>query len=221
MEQIRNDVKAHSSPFYLTLVSIIQSFALGFLLSTIGMELKASSSLFWPLTLQSLVAWLQVTAVFQAIVLTWAVNVSNAIVFRRVVGLTDSYIPFVFAVIQFFLVVFIAPPRIGPWFVAEGAFCAAAVWAFIDMYGKDMKETENKERFDTLNSYKIFNIPYQYFVPRYISLVGVVFLITGSWFIYSVPNVTISLMGVLGVNVLFLVFALLHRQSWQNLTAKA
>ncbi len=88
MNHLREAAKQQTASLYLTIVSIIQSFALGFLLSWVKDAVEKST--LWPLNAQALCTWLQVIAVFQLIVMTWHVNVNNAVIFKLVFYQSES-----------------------------------------------------------------------------------------------------------------------------------
>ena len=131
--RIREAAKKQTTSVYLTLIAIIQSFVLGFLLSTVQTISKESPVDLWPINAHSLVTWFEILGVFQALVLCWHVHTNNAIILSRVVGLSDSYIPFVFAIPQFLLVVSLHPRSLPLWFLGMSFYSLVAFWAYADM----------------------------------------------------------------------------------------
>lgn len=104
MESLRKAATAQSASFYLTLVSIIQSLAIGVLLTEVVNIGHTVDQFYVPATAASWEIWLRISATVQAIVLCWHINVSNAILLVRLVRLRDSYITFGFAVPQFIMI---------------------------------------------------------------------------------------------------------------------
>jgi len=220
MEQIREAAKSGCSSFYLQIVSITQSLAFGFLLNSIQSRFsdpRFSEQIWPPTTIEAATSWLQVALVFQMIVLTWHVNVGNAIIFRRLVGLSDSYIPFALMIPQFCLAVFLLPAPIHYWFYSVAAFCAVTIWAYTNMYIKDGRELENKDFFMELDKFIILGLRYRNFNRLYIAFGGLSFAVIGVVFHMRGTRVLLALLCVAFVNIAFIVFTVFHAALWRHL----
>lgn len=178
--------------FYMTVVSIIQSFALGFLITRAA---ERYSSL-------GVVGWLQVAAVLQIIVLTWHVNVSHSIVYARLLSWRDSYVAFLFALLQYFLVEHARPDHLEGWLCAVAAFCGFSVVAFVDMYLSIRKERENVEVLQAAGNLYLYGI--------------LVYMGAGAIFIWSMTFwlSTPAWLPAAVVNALLLIFTYLHCGVW-------
>ena len=88
----------------LTLTSIIQALALEVLWSSI-----ASREDLWAANESSFIVWLQIAAVFQAIVLVWVYYTHMVMRLRWIPQLQDSIIPFAFGVGEFTLATLLGP----------------------------------------------------------------------------------------------------------------
>jgi hypothetical protein len=211
VKTIRDEAKKQSASFYLTLVSIIQSFALGFLLSTVGSVYAASPTLLWPYSNASLITWLQIVVVFQAVVLCWHVNINNAIIMHRLIGLSDSYIPFVFAIPQYLMISAIQSRSLPLWFFGMAGYSTVSFWAYTMMYRKDAKEPENAEVFRVLGWFPLFNRLYTLSaLPLFVSV--------GFYFYRNVVTDPTTVLWLVFQNLLFGVFTYAHYRSWKRLT---
>jgi hypothetical protein len=101
---------------YLSLISIIQALALETLWSTL-IELDH----IWTWTIPALIGWLEITAVFELILLLWLTYVHTIMRVRWVVSVSDSLIPFALGVVEFALVALIHPAKVHLWCYALAA----------------------------------------------------------------------------------------------------
>lgn len=217
MDEFRKAAKAESSSFYLQIVGIIQSLSLGFLLIMV----REFHEQFWPLmTLGAVTSWLQAALIFQFIVMTWHVNIGNAIVMSRLVGLPDSYIPFIFSIPQFFLAVCLPPAHFPFWCYSIGLFSAATFWAYTDMYIKDKREEENESYFGELDKFRVFGLKYRNFVLIYVASGGLIFIGIGILFQLMGSNAHLSLLCVAFANFLVIFFTYWHVSMWRFITAR-
>jgi hypothetical protein len=212
MKTIRDEAKKQSASVYLTLISIIQSFALGFLLSAVKEALDASPSPPWSISAQSAIGWLQVTAIFQAVVLCWHVNINNAIVMPRLVGLSDSYIPFLFAIPQFVMISSLQPRSLYLWFLGMSGFALVSFWAYHAMYRKDAQEPENKQALQLLGAFPLVNRVYAIGSAIILGSVGYRFL-------RHSPSDSVAMFWLVTTNALLAIFTWMHCRIWQRLTA--
>ncbi len=212
MKKIRNEAKKQSASVYLTLISVIQSFALGFLLSIVKDVIQSSPSHLWPFSFTSVTTWLQMLATFQALVLCWHVNINNAIIMQRLVGLSDSYIPFVFAIPQFCLVAAIQPRNLSIWFFGLAGYAIVSFWAYAMMYFKDAREPENAAAYKILGWFPHFNMLYAISAFPLFTAVGIYFAL------HTVSDAA-TILWLIFSNLVFIVFTCFHCYLWNRLTS--
>jgi len=155
MRDILKEARNLTPSIYLTLLSIIQSFAFGFLFAAILEHWRVLSD---PFSSGGLIGWLQVLAVFQLIVLTLHVNVQHTTMFSRVCGIRDSYIPFLYAVPQYLLVKFICnEAMLCLWFYFLSWFTFLSLIAYWNMYRvtRNPNEPVNDAAFRALGKYPL------------------------------------------------------------------
>ena len=120
--------------FYLTLISMIQSLAFGYLLTTISLKDLSTPSYF-----------LQVAGTFLVILLVWHEYAIGTMLFVWLIDFWDSTIPFGFGLIQFLLISALKqqdwPPSV--WFYCLSAFAALSLWAFWNQFAKGAAHVEN------------------------------------------------------------------------------
>lgn len=113
--------------FYLTLISMIQSLALGYLLTQL--ELKETPTVTYVL---------QVITTLTAIVVVWHEYAIGATLYTWIIDLWDSVIPFSFGLVQFFLITALVRKEWAPvwWFGALSCFGVVTLLAFTNQYLK-------------------------------------------------------------------------------------
>src|ERR1019366_3193443 len=106
--------------FYLTLISMIQSLAFGYLLTTI-----------------------------LVILLVWHEYAIGTMLYVWLIDFWDSLIPFLFGVTQFSLISALKAQDWSPsvWFFSLAAFAALSFWAFMNQFVKGSAYVENQEVF--------------------------------------------------------------------------
>jgi hypothetical protein len=121
--------------FYLTLISMIQSLALGYLLTILDLGAMRQTTYV-----------LQVIATFTAIVLVWHEYAVGTVLYVWVIDLLDSVIPFVLGLAQYFLITTLKRGEWGPkwWLGAFGFFGVVSLLAFMNQFLKAAKYNENK-----------------------------------------------------------------------------
>ena len=131
--------------FYLTLISMIQSLAFGYLLTTISMK-----------DLLTPAYCLQVLSTFLVILLVWHEYAIGTMLYVWLIDFWDSLIPFLFGVTQFSLISALKAQDWSPsvWFFSLAAFAALSFWAFMNQFVKGSAYVENQEVFLILNRAK-------------------------------------------------------------------
>jgi hypothetical protein len=104
MNEFEEKTREVHGGFYLTLVSIMQSLALGYLLQTVGNELLTNGFLHWNMVLQSVV-------VLFFIILVWHEYAIGTIAYRWRLDMFDSAIPFLIGIAEYFSIAAIAVPE--------------------------------------------------------------------------------------------------------------
>jgi hypothetical protein len=153
----QSDARDQAAAFYLQVVAIIQSLALGFLLTAVGERLTNQSSLYSISNYSSIntqLVWLQIIAVFNVIVLTWALSAHGVIQFKRDMTLADSYNPFLLGVTQFFLVYFISAQTTYLWFLAMALFSINAVVLQVHVHRRRNLVLANKAALEKLRQFR-------------------------------------------------------------------
>lgn len=197
MQNLKQKAKELNPAFYMTIVSIIQSFALSFLLTAFGDSAAVKTVL----------GWLQAVAVFQIIVMTWHVNVQHATIFARVYDWADSYIPFLFAIPEYLMIVCIKNRSLHWWFFWVALFTAMALAAYMDTFRDTQREPENAAVFARLRLYRVG-------ILWYFASGAVLFLFMG---IFTPTTVWVQSMFVVVINLLFIIFAFVHhRYCWKK-----
>jgi hypothetical protein len=142
MNRIEQKHRDAQSSFYLTLVSIMQSLALGYLLQTLGSTLIANGGLPWNMIFQSL-------TVLICIVLVWHEYAIGTVVYWWRLDIMDSAIPFIIGIAEYFSIAVIAIPethkhlgavRYALWVWSLAAFALTGTIAYINQSSKAKAE---------------------------------------------------------------------------------
>lgn len=137
--------QAHSG-FYLTLVSIMQGLALGYLLQVLTAEVTSLGYLTLLTTFQALTSLV-------IIVIVWHEYAIGTILFRWKLDLLDSAIPFLFGIAQYVMIAAISIPttnhilsqsRFSLWLWTQPAFCLVSCVAYWNQYKKAIVDEDAK-----------------------------------------------------------------------------
>jgi hypothetical protein len=229
MEKLREVAKEQFLPIYLTLMSIIQSFALGYLLvSVLGYLLNSALDLeqsgLGHLLISVLepeqfrerdqflgLTWIQFLVIFLVIVLTSHEYVISILMIKYVVGLSDPFIPFLLGIAEFVMISLVFSKSLHMWLYSVTAFTVISLWAYENMIRKAGAESENKEVFRLLGFYPLIT-------KGILTFIGV-FTLTSGFTVHfaNVPGIVqFALVGA--VLVLLVVFACRTGLMWQRLT---
>ena len=144
-------LKLHGSS-YLSLMSIVQGVAFGFLALQVYENFRD----------YGLVAWILTISTFLIIIFTWNEYVIEIAIFKWVPNLIDASIPFLLSASEIGLVATIKE-NYQDWYFAFAIFCFFAFIAFYNMsYRAQKSSSENKEAFFALKGYLI---PISCFLP--------------------------------------------------------
>jgi hypothetical protein len=208
----RSDVRDQAAAFYLQVVAIIQSFALGFLLTAVGDRLKND-----PLTYalrnvsatNTLVVWLQIIAVFNVVVMTWALSAHGVIQFKRDMTLADSYYPFVLGVSQFFLVHFIGVESTNLWFLALAMFSITAACMQDHVNRRRIAVPQNKAGLAMLRKFRLFGGHINTFLIFFMTAWSVILLVGGLSPLSADDKLRLLVCVIVGLGILIAVICLM------------
>ena len=204
MEQYRIRTKEASPAFYLTLVSIIQSLALGYLLSGIKpARLFADTGLLYGL---------MCLATLQIVILTWHEYAVGSICFRTVLDYFDSLIPFLFGIAQWAVIAAINQETPFAWFVALMFYTAVSLMAYTNQGWKSRREQENAALLEFLGGYHRQMITF----PA-LSLLS--FALFAAAAFYFGRTHAIMLVLVLATNITLVWFAFRSNRLWRGVVA--
>jgi small-conductance mechanosensitive channel len=191
MDTPRSRAKKAMSAFYLTLISIIGSFALGFLLSELKPERLFGAT-------ADVVYWLQATATLQMIFLMWHEYVMGTIFFRWVIGYVDSVIPFTFGLVLFATIRLINR-NVTTWLLAVSVFASISCLAYINQLRKARRERENKKLLDST--------PFHRIVIPFCLVTGILFLLAGAVLVRFGSSRGLAVGITCTANLIFLIFS--------------
>ena len=147
MDSIRDRAKQASSTFYLTLVSVISSLALGYFLTAIDFDRLLGR------TLDTTYLFVT-TATFQMILLVWHEYVMGTIFFTWVIGYTDSVILFLMGIVQF-AAIRVMNANFSNWLLMISGFSLVGLAAYCNQVWKAGHEPENRETFDMIHFHHV------------------------------------------------------------------
>ena len=146
MSEFDDKSKDAHTGFYLTLVSIMQSLALGYLLQVLGAELVAKGTLPPNLVFQAVTSLLTV-------ILVWHQYAIGTVAYRWKLDIFDSTIPFLMGIGEYSMIAAMAIPetktavsgmRFVLWLWSLAAFAFVSIFAYLNQYGKAELEIESK-----------------------------------------------------------------------------
>jgi hypothetical protein len=121
--QIRRRAKANFPTVLLTLLSIVQAFALELMWTHIN-----EHAYLYELSFMSVLGWLQVLATLFGILLIWLVYSDLVLRLTWVPTTTDAIFPFLVGILEFVQIGVMGLTSIGPWFLILGVLFAAMAW---------------------------------------------------------------------------------------------
>lgn len=136
--------QAHSG-FYLTLMSIMQGLALGYLLQVVAAEVTSRGSI-------SILTTFQAIASLLIIIIVWHEYAIGTVLFRWKLDFLDSAIPFLFGIVQYIMIAAISIPLVGHavsgirfslWLWALPAFCLVSCLAYWNQHSKAVVDEDS------------------------------------------------------------------------------
>gem|GEM_PF-5942731 len=152
----RKHHEAHSG-FYLTLVSIMQGLALGFLLQTMATELATTGGL-------SILSLVQFVACLAVLIIVWHEYAIGVVLFRWRLDMADSTIPFLFGISEYAMIEAIAIPasghdlssfRFSIFLWSFPVFCAISCLAYWNQSSKAVIDEDCRDMITVSKSNKI------------------------------------------------------------------
>lgn len=144
---VREGAKEALPTFYLTLVSMISSLALGYFCSTLEFNKLFGNG--W-----SFVYLCKVFATFEMILLVWHEYVMGTIFFRWVIGYSDSIILFLFGIVLF-ATIRVINSSLSTWLLMQAFFALLGSWAYWNQFWKAKREEENAKVFDIISFHHV------------------------------------------------------------------
>ena len=173
MTAIRDRAKEHFPTVLLTLLSIVQAFALELLWS----HLRETDYLFEPSWAMA-ISWMQILATFQGLVLIWIVYANNVMRFRWVPVTSDSVYPFIIGLIEFMLIEFLGPDEIGQWLLSMALVFGMMTWVAHANMRLARQDTDNDEFFRKFEPAKLRDF-YAYIAVVCALTLGGIYLLIG------------------------------------------
>ena len=124
---------------YLTLLSIVQGVAMGFLGANMPVQRIASE-------------WLLFLVTFMFVVLVWAEYNMGVASLSWIPTFRDALIPFALCMAEIAMSKLLARPR--DWFLAAAFFCVIGFFAFVNMYTRARRFPQNAEMLRVLGWWK-------------------------------------------------------------------
>jgi hypothetical protein len=146
MSETFQRAKEAAGSFYLTLISVIVSLAVGFLLSKVEIDLLIGPD--W-----SLVYWMQVLSTFVFIVLIWHEYAIGAMFYVWIIGIADSLIPLLFGAGLFGVITALGPKQLPAWFLAMSLLCLVAFLSYWYQAVRARRYVDNKRLLVELGSF--------------------------------------------------------------------
>lgn len=204
MHPVAERAKALQSDVLLTLTSIIQGLSLEVLWSS-----ASDTPQLWTGGSAQIVAWLQVAAVFQVIVLVWLYYVHLVMRFRWVPTVRDSVVPFALGAGQFVLAETLQPEMVHLWIYAVAAVFLFAAWASVATFRSAQQDLDNAWYFST-TQYSVFDR----LGPPSLTLVLLMMLAGVTQAVGSGGRWAVA--AVLGVNAILLAQIWMQRGYWRR-----
>ncbi len=123
MQDITSRVKHNVSALVLTLLCIMQAFALALLWSFI-----VETPYLFALTWEALLPWLQVLITLIGTILVWVSYATNVTRFVWVPSMQEFVMPFAVGLIQFSIIQMLTVQLVGPWMVLVAVLILTINW---------------------------------------------------------------------------------------------
>lgn len=142
MQDITSRVKHNVPALVLTLLGIMQAFALELLWSFI-----VETPYLFALTWQALLSWLQVSITLIGTILVWVSYATNVTRFLWVPTMQEFVMPFAVGLIQFSIIQMLTVQLIGPWMVLVAVLILTINWIAHSTMRKARLDGDNSDFF--------------------------------------------------------------------------
>ncbi len=140
--QIRRRAKANFPTVLLTLLSIVQAFALELMWTHIN-----ENAYLYELSFMSVLGWTQVVATLLGILLIWLVYSDLVLRLSWVPTTTDAIFPFLVGILEFIQISVMGPTAIGAWFMILAVLFAAMTWITQTTMKRARQDLDNADFF--------------------------------------------------------------------------
>ncbi len=192
MNAMRERAKEYFPTVLLTLLSIVQAFALELLWSYLR-----ETSLLFELSWLAAISWLQILATFLGLVLIWVVYASSVMRFRWVPVTSDSVYPFLIGIMEFTLIETLGPDSIGLWLILLGVIFAVMTLVSHANMRRARQDPDNRIFFEQYDPAKLPDFYPQLIIVAVLMLAGLYLLLSGNQGAFALLAVlaTICLLG--------------------------
>lgn len=121
--QTSRRAKANFPTVLLTLLSIVQAFALELMWTHIN-----EHAYLYELSFVSVLSWLQIVATLLGVLLIWLIYSDLVLRLSWLPTTTDAIFPFVVGILEFVQIGILGPTTIGPWFLLLAILFSAMAW---------------------------------------------------------------------------------------------
>ena len=202
MDQTLKKAKELSRGFYLTLISVIESLALGYLLTILDPNRLIGPEF-------SLLYWLQFIAIVHVVIITWHEYAMGALCFTWVLNHVDSIIPFLYAIVQYFMIASMKSNNLPRMIGSVAVYAFISIFAYYNQYSKGKKNPANKIMFKRIGDTHKLNILLVVFTM--ISLIGIA-VAANRWPNYEWLKITFMAL----VNINFIAFSIWRHFIWKR-----
>ncbi len=144
--QIRRRAKANFPTVLLTLLSIVQAFALELLWSYVTEQTHL-----YDLSFFAILGWVQIVATLLGILLIWLIYSDLVLRFSWVPTTTDAIFPFLVGILEFGQITALGTQTIGFWFMILGLLFAAMAWISQATMKRARLDTDNDDFFKNVD----------------------------------------------------------------------
>ena len=190
--QTSRRAKLHFPTVLLTLLSIVQAFALELLWTHINEQ-----AYLYELTFASVLGWLQIIATLMGILLIWLTYSNLVLRLSWLPTTTDSMFPFFVGILEFIQIGILGPATIGLWFVILSVLFGAMAWITQATMKRARQDADNADFFTGVTA-ATSKDHFQSLIPVSILLflgIAIEMLNDQSWFAFSAIVLAIGMLG--------------------------
>jgi len=198
---LRDQIINFFPSYYMTLISIIQATALGYLLLNFSNQLKEE--------VPDLSLFVIYVITFFVIIIVWYEYMMGSAALRWVPSIWDSLIPFSLGIGQFLLICYIAcKENIYYWYFSFSGVCFISFFAYLNMYrGATQLKKKNQNNRMVLKALKKFPVLNYIFTGVY----TILFLFFGYYeYLHNNTESVLIIYTTLALTMIFLVRGVLY-----------